>query len=196
MAESTKKGLLFVVSAPAGTGKTTLVKMLDDEFPNIVTSISFTTRQPRLGEQPGSHYNFISESEFAKKIVEGDFLEHAQIYGHYYGTSKKWVKEQQEKGNHVVLVIDTQGALQLKGVIPAVFIFIAPPSMEILRTRLTNRKTESQEVVEQRLKWSEKEIYDAQFYDYMIINDDLATAYQALRSIVIAEEHRIVPREV
>lgn len=188
------KGLLFVVSAPAGTGKTTLVEMLDDEFSNVVTSVSCTTRQPRPGEEDGIHYNFISEEEFNKKIAEDVFLEHASIYGFQYGTCKEWVAEQQAQGKHVVLVIDTQGALQLKGKIPAVFIFIRPPSLEVLRERLTNRKTESKDVIEQRLKWAEKEIQDAQFYDYQIINDDLATAYEVLRSIVIAEEHRIVPK--
>lgn len=186
------KGLLFVVSAPAGTGKTTLVQMLVDELPKVVMSVSYTTRSPRPGEIAGKHYNFISEDEFKKKIADGDFLEYAQIYGFYYGTSKKWVAEQQAKGKHVVLVIDTQGGLQLKGRVPAVFIFITPPSLEVLRERLTNRKTESQEVIEQRLNWSKKEINDAQYYDYQIINDDLDTAYQVLKDIVIAEEHRIV----
>jgi guanylate kinase len=184
-------GLIFVVSAPAGTGKTTLVQRLMQEFPSIIASISYTTRQPREGEIPGVHYHFISDAEFETKIVAGDFLEYVKLYGTYYGTSREWVRGQQYQGKHVVLVIDTQGALQLKGQFPAIFIFVRPPSLESLRERLNQRQTESAEMIEKRLAWAQTELQVAQKYDYEIINDDLEIAYQILRSIFIAECHRI-----
>jgi guanylate kinase len=185
-----KKGLVFVVSAPAGTGKTTLVRMLQEEFHQVEGSVSFTTRTPRPNEVPGRDYFFISEPEFKEKIEEGEFLEYAQVFHHYYGTSKKYVDHQREKGKHVILVIDTQGALQLKNQIEAIFIFISPPSLEELRARLCRRKSESEEAMETRLSWAEKEMALAPQYDYHIINDHLKTAYDALRAILIAEEHR------
>lgn len=185
-----EEGLAFIVSAPAGTGKTTLVEKLITEFPSVIASISFTTREPREGEIPGAHYHFITERAFEEKIAAGDFLEYVKLYGTYYGTSWQWVKEQQKKGKHVILVIDTQGALKLKGKFPAVSIFIRPPSLEILRTRLIKRQTESPGMIDQRVEWAQKELDAAQQYDYQIINDDLAIAYQILRSIFIAECHR------
>lgn len=186
-----KEGLVFVISAPAGTGKTTLVQKLVQEFPSVIPSISYTTREPRGEEVGGVHYHFVSNSEFEAKIAAADFLEYVQLYGYYYGTSQQWVKEQQKQGKHIVLVIDTQGALKLKGVFPAVFIFIRPPSLEALCERLTQRGTETSEMVEKRLKWAEKELQAAQCYDYEVINDDIAVAYQVLRSIIIAECHRV-----
>ncbi len=186
-----KKGLVFVVSAPAGTGKTTLVRMLLEEFHHhAVESISFTTRPPRSNEVAGRDYNFITTSEFEQKIEEGEFLEYAQVFGNYYGTSRKFVQAQQEKGKHVILVIDTQGALQLRGQLEAVFIFISPPSLEELRSRLYRRKSETEEAIEHRLSWAEKEMALSKKYDYHIVNDHLKTAYDVLRSILIAEEHK------
>lgn len=182
---------IFVVSAPAGTGKTTLVNQLVQEFPEIMASVSYTTRPPRPNEIEGVHYNFISDDAFKAKIEAADFLEYVELYGTYYGTSRQWIADQQRKGKHIVLVIDTQGALKLKGHLSATFIFIYPPSLEVLRTRLMNRQTESLEMVEKRLEWALTELEVAQQYDYQIINDDLAIAYQILRSIVIAECHRI-----
>lgn len=190
LGHETKKQI-FVVSAPAGTGKTTLVNKLIEEFPGIIASISYTTRQPRPGEIEGVHYNFISDAAFQAKIAASDFLEYVQLYGTYYGTSRQWIADQQNQGKHIVLVIDTQGALKLKGHLPATFVFIKPPSQEVLRTRLMKRQTESLEMVEKRLEWARQELEAAQQYDYQIINDDLAIAYQILRSIVIAECHRV-----
>ncbi len=187
------KGLSFIISAPAGTGKTTLVKMLTKEMPLVIASISFTTRAPREGEVPGIHYHFISEEAFKDKIKKGDFLEYVQLYGTYYGTSISWVEEKMEKGNHVILVIDTQGALQLKEKFKAVSIFIRPPSMEELKSRLMARQTETMEVIQERLYWARKELLLIPEYDYEIVNDDLAVAYQTLRSILIAECHRVRP---
>jgi guanylate kinase len=186
-----KKGIIFVVSAPAGTGKTTLVRMLQDEFPNVIENISFTTRKPRASEIPGKDYYFITHQEFEQKVQEGEFLEHAKVFGQYYGTSRKFLAEQQEKGNHVILVIDTQGAMFLKGKIDAIFIFIRPPSLEVLKERLLARKSESEEAICERLNWAEKEIECMHAYNYEIVNDRLDHAYDVLRSILIAETHRI-----
>ncbi len=185
-----REGLAFIVSAPAGTGKTTLVDKLVKEFPSVVASISYTTREPREGEIPGVHYHFITESEFEAKINAGDFLEYVKLYGTCYGTSKKWIQDQQKNGKHVVLVIDTQGALKLKGSFRAVLIFIRPPSLDTLRTRLVKRQTETPGMIDQRVVWAQMELEAAKQYDYQIINDDLDTAYQILRSIFIAECHR------
>lgn len=185
------EGGMFIVSAPAGTGKTTLVHRLVQEFPEVKASISYTTRQPREGEIPGVDYHFISEAEFEAKIVEGDFLEHVKLYGTYYGTSRQWILAQQKQGIHIVLVIDTQGALQLKGHLSASFIFIRPPSLQVLQARLVKRHTESPEMIEKRLEWAKRELKAVHYYDYQIINDDLEVAYQVLKSIVIAECHRV-----
>lgn len=184
-------GLLFVLSAPAGTGKTTLVQKLVKEFKCIVQSISYTTRPPRSMEVGGDHYHFVSIPEFEKKIGEGDFLEYVKLYDDYYGTSKTWVEKERNKGRHVILVIDTQGALQLMESLQACFVFLEPPSLEALRHRLELRGTDTEEAINKRLAWAAKELESAKFYHYRIMNDDLDTAYQALRSIVIAEEHKV-----
>lgn len=195
-----KEGLIFIVSAPAGTGKTTLVKRLVQEFPHVKTGISYTTRKPRQGEINGVDYNFIEESEFKAKIHAGELLEYVQLYGFYYGTSSSWVEEQIKNGHHVVLVIDTQGGLNLKlkgsslglkSKVHAVFIFIEPPSLEELKRRLLIRKTEPDHVIEQRLACAAREMQQGKQYDYKIINDQIDAAYHVLRSILVAEEHRI-----
>lgn len=188
-------GKLFVVSAPSGTGKSTLVEMLLKEFPEeIVKSCSCTTRHPRPAEIALRHYEYISIPEFEKKVEAGEFLEHAKVFGHYYGTPKKAVEELLKQGKHVVLVIDTQGAIQIFGKIPAVFIFISPPSFEELKGRLYKRRTESEEKIQERLLWAKQEVALAPRYDYRITNDDLDVAYQILRSIFIAEDHRQVKK--
>ncbi len=186
-----KKGLIFVLSAPAGTGKTTLVQRLTREFSCVVQSVSFTSRKPREGEVDGVDYRFLDVEAFKQKIAAGEFLEYVELFGHYYGTSRHWVEEHLNQGKHVMLVIDTQGALQLKEKIEATFIFLLPPSIEELRSRLKNRKTESKEMVETRLDRAEKEIKLSQYYDYHVVNDDLEIAYQTLSSILIAEEHKV-----
>jgi guanylate kinase len=183
-------GKLFILSAPAGTGKTTLVQMLTQEFPCIVDSISFTTRPPRFGELQGQDYCFISEDEFEQRIKEGQFLEYVRLYGNYYGTSREWVESHLNQGKHVILTIDTQGALLLKGRLDATFIFVKPPSLEELLKRLKKRNTESKEVIKERLLWAEHEMEAALHYHYHVVNDDLQVAYQVLRSIIIAEERR------
>lgn len=185
-----KKGLLFVLSAPAGTGKTTLAHMLKEEFECVVISISYTTREIRPDEKNGVDYNFISKEEFEGKIVKGDFLEYAQVFEHYYGTDRKFVENLQKQGKHVLLVIDTQGAMKIKSKVEATFVFINPPSFEELRKRLTERNTETENNVEERLSWAKNEMEVGKSYDYHIINEDLNTAYDFLRSVLIAEENR------
>lgn len=187
-----RKGRVFIVSAPAGTGKTTLVDMIKEEFPFIVQSISYTTRKPRGKEVNGVDYFFISHEEFQQKIVNEDFLEYVRLYDQSYGTSRAWVEEQLESGNHVVLVIDTQGAMKLKKRIDSVSIFVTPPSFEELKSRLIERRTDSHENISLRLEWAKKELLHAKYYDYEIVNDDLKIAYDVLRSIFIAEEHRVI----
>ena len=190
------KGLIFIISAPAGTGKTTLVNMLEAEFSCVVKSISCTTRQPRPGEVNDVDYHFLTVEQFEAKVRKGDFLEHALVFGNHYGTCREDVIKEQEKGKHVILVIDTQGAMQLRANVPATFVFIKPPSMQALRERLAKRKTESMEVMERRLSVAINEMAMSEHYDYCIINDDLQTAYDVLRSVLIAEERRVVCRDV
>jgi guanylate kinase len=187
------RGLLFVLSAPAGTGKTTLVDMLSKEFDCVVESISCTTRPHRVNEHHGKHYHFLSKENFEDKIKNGDFLEYAEVFGYYYGTSSEYVMKQQNMGKHIFLVIDTQGAMQLKEQkLSAVFIFVSPPSLEELRDRLIKRKTEDMEMIEKRLAWAQHEISMVPNFNYHIVNDNLHNAYVILRSIVIAEEHRVI----
>lgn len=184
---SSQKGHLFIISAPAGTGKTTLVQMLTDKFPQVVRSVTCTTRAPRPGEVNGKDYYFLTEEEFQKKIKAGDFLEYATIYGYHYGTSKSLVEKDLKAGKDVILVIDTQGALHLKGKVDATFIFISPPSFDELKKRLLKRRTESPEVIEKRLAWARRELEMISHYDYHIVNDDLSVAFEALKNIIIAE---------
>jgi len=185
------KGFLFVISAPAGTGKSTLVEMILKEFPeDIAESCSCTTRHPRPSEVSKKHYEFLSVEEFEEKIAVNDFLEYAKVFGNYYGTQKEEVTRLQTQGKHVVLVIDTQGAMKIKQQVPAVLIFISPPSLEELRRRLFKRRTEDEEKIQERLLWAKQEIAMAPNYDYHIVNDHLDITYHVLRSIFIAEEHK------
>ncbi len=186
-----KPGLLFILSAPAGTGKTTLSQMLVREFPSCVASVSYTTRPKRPREIDGVHYHFVSEEDFLHRLAAGEFLEHASLYGYYYGTSRFWVEKQLVRGAHVLLVIDTQGAAQIRKKIPNISIFISPPSLEALEQRLIKRNTESAVDLQKRLEWAKEEMLHCNEYDYSIINEDLAAAYESLRSILIAEEHRL-----
>lgn len=187
---NSKRGLIFIVSAPSGTGKTTLISLLKKEFDCVIQSISFTTRQPRAHEIDGVDYHFIDEAAFKKKIEQGELLEHVYLFNNYYGTSKVWLEEQVSKGKYVILVIDTHGAQSIKNEIPHISIFLMPPSLDELRKRIVERKTESETSIEQRLAQASKEIEVGATYDYMVVNDDLAIAYEVLRSIFIAEAHR------
>ena len=186
-------GLVFVLSAPAGTGKTTLVRKLCRKFSCVKASVSYTTRDPRIGEIQGRDYFFVSQEEFCRSISLGEFLEHAEVFGRHYGTKKAEIEEDIQKGFHVILVIDTQGALCLqKQGFKAVYIFLAPPTIQALEDRLILRKTESASKRAERLSWAKREMEQSHFYDYLVVNDKIEVAYDVLKSILIAEEHRII----
>ena len=180
-------GHLYIVSAPSGAGKTTLVRLLLDSDPGICLSISTTTRQPRPGEQEGREYHFVSVPDFLTRIDSGEFLEWAEVHGNYYGTSKKWIEAQIAAGNDVLLEIDWQGAQQVRKVFPdAIGIFILPPSLPVLHDRLSGRGTDAAETIARRLAAARDEMRHANEFDYVIINDNLQQALANLQSIVHA----------
>ena len=184
-----EKGLLIVISGPSGVGKGTVRKALFERVGhNLEYSVSMTTRAPRAGEVDGKEYFFVTNEEFEKTVKDGNMLEHAKFVNNYYGTPKDKVIEQLEKGNEVVLEIEVQGALQVKAKMPdAVFIFIAPPSWEALESRLTNRGTESIEIINERLAKARNEIMVASSYDYIVINDEVENAADKIFAIIRAE---------
>lgn len=190
------KGNIFVISAPAGTGKTTLVNRLKEELLCITESVSYTTRKPRVGEIDGKDYHFIDKELFKKKIKQKQFLEWAEVFGDYYGTAKEEVEGITNSGNHAILVIDTQGAKQLRKKVSACSIFIFPPNMLELQYRLHSRKTESEEKIQKRLSWAKEEMAAAIDYDYCLINDDIETACGVLKSILIAQEHKVQNKKI
>jgi guanylate kinase len=181
-----KRGRLIVVSGPSGVGKTTLLKrLLDEEKDRIVFSVSYTSREPRKGESNGVDYFFITEDEFKKDIKNGIFLEYAKVYGHYYGTSKRFVDGIIYTGRDCLLDIDTQGAKSLmKQKIEAFYIFIAPPSIETLRERLVNRALDSAADIKKRFLLAKNELKYQDKYDRVIINDDLNSAYGELKKTI------------
>lgn len=185
------KGLLIVVSGPSGAGKGTICKELLKEE-DIKLSVSATTRKPRSGEIDGQSYHFLSKDTFEEYIEKDDFFEHAQVYGNYYGTLKKYVIEEIEEGNNVLLEIDIQGALQVKEKYPeGIFIFILPPSMYELKNRIIGRGTETQQAIEKRFKSAFEEINYVKKYDYCIINDQVERAVKKIRSIIEAENSKV-----
>ncbi len=181
-----KRGKLIVLSAPAGTGKTTLAKLLIEHYKGaLIQSISCTTRKPRKGEIDGIDYHFLSKEKFMKAIEEDAFLEYAKVFDDYYGTLEETVLTSLREGKSVLLVIDTQGALQIRKKHPeAALIFLLPPSKDELRKRLENRHTENKESLEKRLSLADHEILMAKEYDYAIINEDLQTALRELIEII------------
>ena len=182
-----KKGSLFVISAPSGAGKTTLCKRLLNQFSDMKLSVSFTTRTPRKGEVNDIHYTFISERRFKNMIDRGEFAEWAMVHNNLYGTSIKRLKKLQKDGYDIILDIDTRGALQIrKNYDHAVFIFVVPPSMKVLKQRLLKRKTDSKSVIEARLKNAMDEIGRFDIYDYIVVNNKLDVAYREMESIVMA----------
>ncbi len=186
-----KQGLLFVVSAPSGAGKTSLCKAITDSLENLTHSISYTTRQPRPGEIDGRDYYFVSPGRFQDMMRSGDFAEWAEVHSNLYGTSRRVLDEMVAKGIDIILDIDTQGAKQIKTKYGhAVFIFILPPSLEILEERLRNRKSDRDEEIRKRMFRAREEIKDYSMYDYIIVNRDFDRALTELRSIVIAERCR------
>jgi len=180
-------GKLYVVAAPSGAGKTTLVRLLLEREPEVQLSISYTTRGPRPGEMDGREYHFVDVSAFRAMMARGDFLESAEVHGNFYGTSKVWIGEQLAAGRDVLLEIDWQGAQQVRGVFPgAIGVFILPPSMEELTRRLTGRGTDSADVIERRLAAAQAEMRHVGEFDYVIINDSLERALDDLRAVVRA----------
>ena len=188
MQERKSKGCLFIISAPSGTGKTTLCRKLVSSIPNLHFSVSCTTRNPRPDEKDGTDYLFISRDVFQQMIDGEEFLEWAEVHGALYGTSKKKVRELLQAGIDVLLDIDTQGAAQIrKTKQEGVFIFILPPSLQTLKERLEMRMTDSKEQVEERLKKAVVEIKSYSQYDYVIINDTIEVAFRQLKAIVISQ---------
>lgn len=182
------RGCLFTIVAASGSGKTSLVKALTDSLSDIQVSISHTTRIKREGEEDGVHYFFTSKQQFLNMIATNQFLEHAEVFGHYYGTSKTWVETALMNGTDVILEIDWQGAAQISKEFPnSTSIFILPPSIQSLRERLLKRKQDSLEVIERRLAVANKEISHCSEQDYLVINDDFDHALADLKTIIVAK---------
>ena len=181
-------GNLFIVCAPSGAGKTSLVGELLNVDPQIRLSVSYTTRRPRPGEVDGREYHFVTEPEFAQMVARGDFLENALVHGNHYATSARWISEQRAAGHDIMLEIDWQGASQVRQLIPeAIGIFILPPSFEALLARLNKRAQDSPDVIAQRLAAARAEISHVGEFKYVIINDNFTEAAQDLISIVRAQ---------
>lgn len=180
-------GLLFVVAAASGTGKTSLVKALLDRSSNLHISVSHTTRPQRVGEVDGVHYHFIEKEQFLERIQQKAFIEYAEVFGNYYGTSQATVQEQLDKGHDVLLEIDWQGAEQVRKLFPnSIQIFILPPSQFELRQRLSNRKTDSLEVIEHRLSCAVNDMQHYVNFDYVVVNDVFDKAVAELHAIIIS----------
>jgi guanylate kinase len=185
-------GQLYVVSAPSGAGKTTLCHELAEVMPNIAHAVSHTSRKPRGGETDGVHYYFVSEGEFRKAADEGGFAEWAHVHGNYYGTSKAELDRLFGLGRDVILDIDTQGADQLrKSGMDGTFIFVLPPDMRTLEGRLRGRGTDSDEVIATRLRNAIGELDRFGDYEYVIVNDDLAEALEALKAVVLSIKQKV-----
>ncbi len=190
-APSSGSGSVFIVAAPSGAGKSSLVGALLAQEPDIQLSISFTTRAPRPGEQHGREYFFISEPEFVERRANGEFLESAQVHGNYYGTSRVVIEERTQAGKDVLLEIDWQGARQVRAQFPeAVGIFILPPSVAVLEQRLRSRGQDSEETIARRVQAASGEIAHAPEFDYVIINDSFETALAQLTAIARATRCR------
>lgn len=184
-------GTLFIVAAPSGAGKSTLVNALLEREPDISLSVSHTTRPPRTGEQYGRHYYFVERAEFEREVAEGIFLEHAEVHGNFYGTSRTTVQNLLQQGRDVLLEIDWQGAAQIRKAKPdCVSVFILPPSRTELERRLRGRGSDSAEVIERRLRNSRGEIAHAPEFDYIIVNDRFEEALDGLQAIVRAVRQR------
>ena len=189
------RGSLFIISAPSGAGKTSLVKALVEKDGNLHASVSHTTRSPRPGEKEGSNYYFVKKSFFDKMVSQGEFLESAQVFDHFYGTSKLWVQSQLEAGTDVVLEIDWQGAKQIKECMPlACAIFILPPSKNALQERLMSRGQDNPEVIERRMDQAVNEMSHFESSDYLVLNRNFEDALNELEVIVKAQRLRTINR--
>jgi guanylate kinase len=183
-----RRGILFIISAPSGTGKTTLCKQLAASIPGLWHSISYTTRKPRPGEEHGREYFFTEEATFQSMIDRHEFVEWARVYGHLYGTPRKSLTDKIDQGIDVLLEIDVQGALQVKKKFDeAVSIFILPPSMTVLRQRLQTRASDSTEEIQRRLQKVKEEVWSYREYAYIVRNEDLTRSLRDLENIFLAE---------
>jgi guanylate kinase len=189
-------GTLFIVTAPSGAGKTTLVSGLLERDPLVRLSVSYTTRAPRTGEVDGQHYHFIDVPAFRALRDKGEFLEWAEVHSNYYGTSKRWLEEQMRAGRDILLEIDWQGAQQVRKVFPkAVGVFILPPSVEELERRLRGRGTDSEDVISRRVLGARGEMRHVAEFDYVIINENLPAAIEDLVAVVRASRLRYANQE-
>jgi len=190
------RGSLFIIAAPSGGGKTSLVNALLKNDPRLVLSISHSTRPARPGEIDGQHYHFVSESEYQQMVDNGDFMEHARVFDHYYGTNRNSVALQLEQGRDVILEIDWQGARQVRTVFPdSCLIFIIPPNLESLQKRLTGRGQDSAEVIERRMRDARAEISHWAEFDHLVVNDNFESALEELLAIINDHRNR-VPHKV
>ena len=188
---SDSRGLLFVVSAPSGTGKTTVVERLAQIVPNLSLSRSYTSRAERVGETDGVDYNFITRQRFAAMIAEGAFLEWADVFGNLYGTCAADAERERAAGRDVVLVIDVQGARQVRACCETVGIFVLPPSFEVLERRLRGRSKDAEADIQRRLSTAKAEVAAYVEYDFVVVNDELDRCVDRLRSIIMAERARL-----
>ena len=181
------RGSVFVVSAPSGTGKSTLSQRLVQNLPGLIFSISFTTRAPRAGEVDGKDYFFVTDQKFDEMVARGEFVEWVEVYGRKYGTGRTWLESVLSTGQDVLLDIETTGAKNLRAAIPdAHMIFILPPSAKILEARLRGRGKDSEEQIRMRMQYARHELELFEAYDHLIVNDDLERAYRFLESVVMA----------
>jgi guanylate kinase len=186
-----REGIIFIISAPSGAGKTTLCKEVIDIFPGVRHSVSFTTRQARPGEVHGRDYFFVDSEKFKSMAESGEFAEWAEVHGNLYGTAISTLEEYREKNVDVILDIDCQGAQQLKQRFTGgVFIFILPPNFHELRRRLDHRNSDTEDVIERRILNAAAEIRESRWYDYIIVNDDFSQALGELKSVMLAERCR------
>ncbi len=184
-------GNLFIISAPSGAGKTSLVKSLLDHDPHIDLSVSYTTRDPRSGEQDGKDYHFVSRETFLDMAKRGEFLESAEVYGNLYGTSQTWINREMARGRDILLEIDWQGAAQVRRLFPdCVSIFILPPSIAVLEQRLRGRGKDSDAVIAKRMAAVREDVSHVAEFNYVIINDNLNVALQELAAVVLAARLR------
>ncbi|HEX5128930.1 MAG TPA: guanylate kinase [Usitatibacter sp.] len=191
------RGNLFVIAAPSGAGKTSLVDALLEQDPNIRLSISYTTRAPRPGEVDGREYHFVDHAAFERMIAAGDFLEHANVYGNHYGTSRRWIEEQLEGDHDVLLEIDWQGARQVKKLFPhMVGISIVPPSLDELRRRLQGRGKDAPEVIEKRMSTAREELAHVLEFSYIIVNERFEAALSDLQAVVRASRVTCAQQQV
>ena len=192
MNQKKERGQLIVLSGPSGVGKSTVIAELFSQRSNIYFSVSYTTRQPRVGEQDGVNYNFVSREEFERMIADDELLEYAEYVDNYYGTSMKLIREKLDAGIDVLLDIEVQGAAKVRARCPdALFIFIIPPSFEELSRRLHRRNTDSEDVIAGRLAKARQEFREIPKYDYLVINDKVANAVHEIEAILTAAECRV-----